>query len=218
MKQCFILFFFSFSILSCQPEENCPASIDLGLLNLLDNSVKAFPYKSDQVKLIFSDSLGHEYIGTVELSGRPFAGISGDVPCKSNPEAKIPASGRMQVITGFLSIAGIPGKFSIRFHIFPDFLRDPSKFMADVAFIDYLKDDFALPGFTNAIVIDKRTWPDIQIGSVDYTPTFTIHNKSFKNVYIDKFSNPKYYFTFEEGIIGFRFLGDNKFYKLERIE
>lgn len=220
MKPCVFLFFLSFVMLSCQtePEETCPASIDLGLLNLLDSSAKAFPYKSDQVKLIFSDSLGHEYIGRVELSGRPFAGISGEVSCESNPNLKIPASGRMQIITGFLSIEGLAGKFSIRFHIFPDFERDPSKFMADVAFIDYLEDDFALPGFLNAIVIDKRTWPDIQIGSTGYASTFTIHNKNFKNVYIEKYSNPRYYFTFEEGIVGFRFLGDHKSYKLERIE
>ena len=218
MNQSIFLLFLSFIILSCDPEESCPAFIDLGLLNLLDSSAAAFPYKSDQIKLIFSDSLGREYVGNVELSGRPFAGISGDVRCKSNPDSKVPASGRMQVITGFLFIDGLAGKFSIRFHVFPNFESDPSKILADVAFVDYLEDDFTLPGFLNPIIIDKRTWPDVSLGGFEYAPTLTIHTKKFKNVYIEKFSNPQYYFTFEEGIIGFRFLDGNKSYKLERIE
>jgi hypothetical protein len=218
MKYNIFLFLLSFITLSCEPEEACPAFIDLGLLNLLDSSVAAFPYKSEQVKLIFSDSLGQEYNGNVVLSGRPFAGISGDVRCKSNPGSKIPASGRMQVVTGFLTIDGLPGKFSIRFHVFPNFESDPSKFLADVSFIDYLENDFTLPGFLNPIIIDKRTWPDVSLGGFEYAHTLTIHNKKFKNVYIEKFSNPQYYFTFEEGIIGFKFLNGSKSYKLERIE
>lgn len=218
MKQLVFLFLMSFIALSCKPEDACPTFIDLGLLNLLDSSAAAFPYKSDQVKLVFSDSLGHEYTGNIELGGRPFAGISGDVRCKNNPGSKVPASGRMQVISAFLTIDGLAGKFSIRFHVFPDFESDPSKILADMAFIEYLEDDFTSPGFLNPIIIDKRTWPDVSLGGFEYVPTFTIHNKKIKNVYIDKFSNPHYYFTFEEGIIGFRFLDGNKSYKLDRIK
>ena len=223
LKHLPILFMFSLCSISCDDDENpiiCPNPYEMGTFEMLESSKALFPYDDTQTIVIFSDSLGNEYSGTLAVNSG-LGTLSGpDRTCLDNEDISIEVRARIENQTASIQIPEISMVLNINYRSNPDLTEYESNLVADVAIVSGPQ----LPGGPIPqmfIVLDERSQQGSFSNLIQPMPVLSIHGKTYELVYSNEHRpNDGYllYYNFTQGVVGFTNKASGNSYKLERVE
>jgi len=209
----------------CTKEGNCPDDYDMGAFEMLENSESLFPYDPSQTKAIFSDSLGNEYAGMLSEIETGLGDASHLIACPDDPEMDYTVFAKVEFRSVSISVAGLDLTFTVVFRAYPDMDDYEKGSVADVAIISQFDPSSQNPNNEEPlpqifIALDERTWTDSFPQAAEPAASLVIHGKEFTDVYSSQTSlaTNQLFFTFQQGMVGFKDLLTGMTYKLERIE
>ena len=226
-----ILFFiFLGFIFSCDPEENdtinpisCPPEIDLGDVMLIDSSLAIYPYKEQDSKVVFKDSLGNEISFDIEeLSTRESSeSFFGD--CGPNQEIKY----LYNLFYRYAELINDSLDLRLKFTMIPDpspLLYSPSQWN-DIVIIEVNQPINSSDKEVLRFTVNRRN-NDPGAGVVSISPEFeqliTVNDIEFENVFwgIVEPTNEeiKIFCNRNQGIVSIQNISTGLILALDRIE
>jgi len=200
--------------------------VDMGSFDLLEGSKEIFPYPSQEINIVFSDSLGNEIVATTSGTAIGYVKFfSSYIMCLEDSSALVNVSAAGEAMGTSVSIPALDIEFVIRYRVSPILNNYTEKLLSDVAIISIrsisLSDStYIHPIPQMRIVLDIRTNPYGTQSSSMAEPSLFINMKE----YLEVFSNTtgidviEIYYNHNLGIIGFREKATGVLYGFERFE
>ena len=205
--------------LGCRKTEvinECDKTLDQ--YDLGNIALEFMPYSADTKCVIFSDSLGNEFeanINSYEDSYIKFIDQGNDA-CFPDKVYHFEARSISVYMTMNLINPGIAINFKII--ALPQSTTNPEGPIRDELWLN-ITNFFRDPKGSTALIIDKRSDETAAASTPDFNE-ITVHDKLFKNVFVEDFTHSDYkiYLTKEEGLVAFENMDKSISLKLERIE
>ena len=228
----FLFVFVMLFCLSCEEDdililedENCESEIELGEFPLLEESKSFIPYNEDITNIIFSDSLGKEYIGEVKNYNTGFtqAFRTENIVCNNDSSYSVRYlwSPEQKSIRVYFQELDIRISLTVRTILYQENYSNIQ--VADILnFVLFTPQDSGKPNSQMLIGVNERSHPMLYEDYSDFKQEFMIHGKLYNDVYIhpNNLNEPfDLYYSDLEGIIGFRSQNDSKIdLKFVRVE
>ena len=198
----------------------------MGSFELLESSKEKFPYDSTLTQVIFSDSLGNEFVGEISEMKMEFRSHPGaNYQCEYDESKFVRPTSMTERISIKINFSELEVRFIIMFAVFPNFREFEEKLIADLGkvyvFEPYDPQQLGSAPITEfTIVLDERSRIEEFQNSADPNYIKFIHGEDYFDVYDNEHQNELFtvYFNLAKGLIGFKNRETGKSYKFERIE